>query len=242
MWLNCDLGESFGAWTMGLDSEVMPYIDAANIACGFHAGDPVVIAKTLSLAKQHNLKIGAHPSYPDKEGFGRRSMKLQPKELINCLHYQIAAVEGMAKVQNVTLDYVKPHGALYNDMMDDVELLKIVMQAISSYSNHLKLMMLATKQQDEHRLLASQYGISLYFEAFADRLYTDEGKLVSRTKPNAVHDKEQVLIQVKQLANNGCIITETGQMLYLEADTLCVHGDNLDGITEMKKIKAMLMS
>ena len=119
MKLNCDLGESFGAWQMGLDDQVMPHIDMANIACGFHAGDSDVIAKTLILAKQNAVEIGAHPSYPDKQGFGRRSMVLSKDELSNCLHYQIAALEGMAKVHGLTLGYVKPHGALYNDMMID---------------------------------------------------------------------------------------------------------------------------
>lgn len=240
MWLNCDLGESFGAWTMGLDEQVMPHIDAANIACGFHAGDPDVMANTLQLAKQHNVKIGAHPSYPDKQGFGRRSMKLKSQELINCLHYQIGSLEGMAKVQGLTLDYVKPHGALYNDMMDDAELLKLVMHAVSSYSPHLKLMLLATKEQGEHKRLAEQYGLSLYFEAFADRLYTDEGKLVSRTKPNAVHGKEHVLAQVTKLAKEGLVMTEHGHALYLDADTLCVHGDNLEAVAQITMIEQLL--
>ncbi|CCQ09259.1 Lactam utilization protein LamB [Pseudoalteromonas luteoviolacea B = ATCC 29581] len=240
MWLNCDLGESFGAWTMGLDEHVMPHIDAANIACGFHAGDPDVMANTLVLTKQHNVKIGAHPSYPDKQGFGRRSMKLKPQELIHCLHYQIAALEGMAKVQGLTLDYVKPHGALYNDMMDDVAILKTVMQAVSSYPSPLKLMILATKEQKAHRHLAEQYGLPLYFEAFADRLYTDEGKLVARTKPNAVHDKETMLEQVKSLSQSGYVVTENGKKLYLTADTLCVHGDNSAAVREIQAINALL--
>ncbi|WP_462163419.1 5-oxoprolinase subunit PxpA [Pseudoalteromonas xiamenensis] len=240
MWLNCDLGESFGAWSMGLDNEVMPYIDAANIACGFHAGDPVVIAKTLSLAKLHDLKIGAHPSYPDKEGFGRRSMKLESNELIHCLHYQIAALEGMARIQGLQLDYVKPHGALYNDMMTNTELLEIVMKAVSSYSRTLKLMLLATKEQDAHRALAKTYQLQLYFEAFADRLYTDEGMLVSRNKPLAVHASEKVLEQVTCLSKYGHVITENGQKLSMKADTLCVHGDNFEAITEIKRIRDLL--
>ena len=144
MKLNCDLGESFGAWKMGLDDCVMPHIDMANIACGFHAGDSDVIASTLALAKQNTVEIGAHPSYPDKQGFGRRSMTLTAQELSNCLHYQIAAIEGMAKLQGLTLSYVKPHGALYNDMMKDENLLLTVIKAIASYSPKLKLMIPAT--------------------------------------------------------------------------------------------------
>ena len=142
MKLNCDLGESFGAWKMGLDDQVMPHIDMANIACGFHAGDPSVMANTLKLAKQHNVMIGAHPSYPDKQGFGRRSMNLSVAELTQCLHYQIAALDGMAKVQGLTLRYVKPHGALYNDMMTNQQLLTTVMGAVASYPANLKLMIL----------------------------------------------------------------------------------------------------
>src|SRR5690606_37319966 len=117
MKLNCDLGESFGSWQMGLDADVMPYIDMANIACGFHAGDADVMAKTLQLAKQHGVAVGAHPSYPDLQGFGRRSMALSASEIINTMRYQIAALDGMALSAGVALSYVKPHGALYNDMM-----------------------------------------------------------------------------------------------------------------------------
>ena len=123
MKLNCDLGESFGSWKMGLDDQVMPHINMANIACGFHGGDPDVIATTLTLAKKNNVTVGAHPSYPDLQGFGRRSMALTTSELTNCIQYQIAALEGMAKIQGITLSYVKPHGALYNDMMANNDVL-----------------------------------------------------------------------------------------------------------------------
>lgn len=159
MKLNCDLGESFGAWQMGLDDEVMPHIDMANIACGFHGGDSDVMANTLALAKQHKVMIGAHPSYPDKQGFGRRSMVLTPQELSNCLHYQIAAIEGMARVQGLSLEYVKPHGALYNDMMVDETILTTVMQAVASYPSKLKLMILATANAEQHQQLIIDTGI-----------------------------------------------------------------------------------
>ncbi|MGO2365112.1 MAG: 5-oxoprolinase subunit PxpA [Pseudoalteromonas sp.] len=239
MKLNCDLGESFGAWKMGVDDEVMPHIDMANIACGFHAGDSDVIANTLALAKQHQVTIGAHPSYPDKQGFGRRSMNMSKEELSNCLHYQIAALEGMAKVQGLTLSYVKPHGALYNDMMADEAILTTVMQAISNYPSPLKLMILATKNTAKHQQQAKQLGIELILEAFADRLYTDEGHLVSRTIANSVHDKPALIAQVKQLVNKDSVTTQSGQQLTLNADCLCVHGDNAAGITLIKEIKAL---
>ncbi|MEI8607517.1 5-oxoprolinase subunit PxpA [Pseudoalteromonas sp. B160] len=239
MKLNCDLGESFGAWQMGLDEEVMPHIDMANIACGFHGGDSDVLARTLMLAKQHNVIIGAHPSYPDKQGFGRRSMALTPQELSNCLHYQIAAIEGMAKVQGLTLEYVKPHGALYNDMMADKTILTTVIQAVASYPSPLKLMLLATAKAEQHQQLAQQYNLELILEAFADRQYTDDGQLVSRKIAGSVHDKPALIAQVKQLLATGCVTTQSGNQLPLHADSLCVHGDNAAGIALIQEIKAL---
>ncbi|MEN8636765.1 5-oxoprolinase subunit PxpA [Pseudoalteromonas distincta] len=239
MKLNCDLGESFGAWKMGLDDDVMPHIDMANIACGFHAGDADVMANTLILAKQNNVQIGAHPSYPDKQGFGRRSMNLSASELINCLHYQIAAIEGMAKVQGLTLSYIKPHGALYNDMMADGKILQTVINAIASYPTDLKLMVLATKNANKHIRIAKSSGVDLILEAFADRQYTDGGHLVSRTLEGSVHNKAALLEQVTQLLSDGSVTTRTGKKLTLNAHSLCVHGDNADGIALIKDIKAL---
>ncbi|MCG7561139.1 MULTISPECIES: 5-oxoprolinase subunit PxpA [Pseudoalteromonas] len=242
MLLNCDLGESYGAWKMGLDSHVMPHIDLANIACGFHAGDPTVMANTLALAKAHHVGIGAHPGYPDLQGFGRRSMTLSDTELRNTLHYQIAALEGMARVQGMTLSYVKPHGALYNDMMRDEATLLQVLQTLSEYPAKLKLMLLATAEQAHHTRLAEQFGVELLFEAFADRLYTDQGQLSPRTLPNAVHDEANVLAQVKQLLAHGTVTTSSGQALPLKADTLCVHGDNMDSINQIVTIRKLLQT
>ncbi len=239
MKLNCDLGESFGMWKMGLDEQVMPHIDMANIACGFHAGDADVMARTLCLAKKHKVTIGAHPSYPDKQGFGRRSMAMSEKELTNCLHYQIAAIDGMATVHGLTLEYVKPHGALYNDMMREEHTLNIVMQAVARYPKPLKLMILATNQATKHKALASELGIELILEAFADRQYTDEGKLVSRALAGSVLEKPALLKQVKQLIEHGTVTTRSGQQLTLQADSLCVHGDNEAGIALIQEINAL---
>ena len=239
MKLNCDLGESFGMWKMGLDEQVMPHIDMANIACGFHAGDADVMASTLSLAKKHKVTIGAHPSYPDKQGFGRRSMAMSEKELTNCLHYQIAAIDGMATVHGLTLEYVKPHGALYNDMMRKEHTLNIVMQAVARYPKPLKLMILATNQAAKHKALATELGIELILEAFADRQYTDEGKLVSRALAGSVLEKPALLKQVKQLIEHGTVTTQSGQQLTLHADSLCVHGDNDAGIALIQEINAL---
>ena len=240
MLLNCDLGESFGAWKMGLDEHVMPHIDMANVACGFHAGDPDVLAQTLKLVNTHQVALGAHPSYPDRQGFGRRSMQLSEQEIINALHYQIAAIEGMAKVQGLTLSYVKPHGALYNDMMKSQRLLSCVIKAISHYPSELKLMVLATAQQANHQQLADDYKISLIFEAFADRLYTDEGLLTPRSEAGAVHDKSALLAQVKQLHQQGSVTTASGKSLSLRADTLCVHGDNEASIALIEEIRNVI--
>lgn len=240
MLLNCDLGESFGAWKMGLDEHVMPHIDMANVACGFHAGDPDVLAQTLKLVNTHHVTLGAHPSYPDRQGFGRRSMQLSEQEIINALHYQIAAIEGMAKVQGLTLNYVKPHGALYNDMMKSQRILSCVIKAISHYPSELKLMVLATAQQASHQQLADDYNVSLIFEAFADRLYTDEGLLTPRSESGAVHDKSALLAQVKQLHQQGSVTTASGKSLALRADTLCVHGDNEASIALIEEIRSVI--
>ncbi|MFC3096072.1 5-oxoprolinase subunit PxpA [Alteromonas sediminis] len=239
MKLNCDLGESFGAWTMGLDQAVIPHIDMANIACGFHAGDPDVIANTLSMTQQCGTQIGAHPSYPDQKGFGRRHMQILPDELINLLHYQIAALDGMARIHGQQLSYVKPHGALYNLMMADNSCRKTVMQAVSSYHSKLKLMILATAQADQHLKEAEQFGIGLLFEAFADRRYDINGHLLDRQKPGAVLNKAQILDQVNQLVKHNKVTTDCGRHITIMADTLCVHGDNSESIEMVKQIKAI---
>jgi 5-oxoprolinase (ATP-hydrolysing) subunit A len=240
MKLNCDLGESFGSWQMGLDSEVMPHIDMANIACGFHAGDADVMARTLTLAKQYGVSIGAHPSYPDLQGFGRRSMALSHSEIVNSLRYQIAALDGMARTEGLTLSYVKPHGALYNDMMSKSSVFAAVLDAVAGYYQPLKLMLLATPAQQPYRDLAAAAGVSLIFEAFADRRYTDEGKLTPRSEAGAVLHKAEMLAQVKQLVKQGTVTTVSGKTLALNADTLCVHGDNQAAIAQVQQIRALL--
>ena len=240
MLLNCDLGESYGSWTMGLDAEVMPHIDQANIACGFHGGDPVTIRKTLALAAQHGVSVGAHPAYPDLVGFGRRSMNLSTEEIIASLHYQVAALEGMAASGELQLSYVKPHGALYNDMMASNEVRAAIMQAISSYHRPLPLMLQATPDAHIHREEANALGVELLFEAFADRCYDDGGKLLSRSKPGAVHDRQRLLAQVEQLQGDGSVTTVSGQVIALRADTLCVHGDNMEGVQAIQAIRALV--
>ncbi|MGB1244847.1 MAG: 5-oxoprolinase subunit PxpA [Porticoccaceae bacterium] len=238
--LNCDLGESFGAWKMGLDDQVMPFIDQANIACGFHAGDPVVIKKTLLAAKRNNVQVGAHPSYPDISGFGRRSMKIPPVELIALLQYQIAALTGMATNLGIEVQYVKPHGALYNDMMADGHIRSAVMEAIAECHQPLAFMLQATPDAEIHRQEAQAFGLDVLFEAFADRCYDDNGALLSRAKEGAVHSREKMLEQVVQLQEQGTVTTISGHQLELQADSLCVHGDNMDGVNAIEKIRQLI--
>lgn len=235
--LNCDLGESYGSWTMGLDAAVMPFIDQANIACGFHAGDPLVMQNTLALAKTNNVKVGAHPGYPDLVGFGRRSMKCSKAEIIAFMQYQISALYGMAQSQGLTVEYVKPHGALYNDMMSNIEVRSAIMQAIAQFPYPITLMLQATPAYKIHQQEAEQLNIKLWFEAFADRCYDDDGKLLARSKTGAVHNKEKMIAQVEQLCTHGTVTTISGNNLAIHADTLCVHGDNMDGVNAIQEIR-----
>lgn len=238
--LNCDLGESYGNWPMGLDEAVMPYLDQANIACGFHGGDPVTIEKTLALAAANKVAIGAHPSYPDLVGFGRRSMALSDDELRTTLHYQIAALDGMASIAGLSLEYVKPHGALYNDMMATDRVRATVMDALRRYPRPLRLMLQATPDAEAHREEAREYGLDLWLEAFADRCYDDDGKLLSRRRPGAVHSRDRMLDQVRELASSGCVTTVSGRQLTLSVDSLCVHGDNEEGVQAIREIRGLL--
>jgi len=238
--LNCDLGESFGSWKMGRDDEVMPHIDQANIACGFHGGDPLVMEKTLTMAKQNGVMVGAHPAYPDLVGFGRRPMQCSADEISAFMHYQIAALEGMAKIQGLELAYVKPHGALYNDMMARDAVRAPIMKAIADFHMPVRLMLQATPQAEQHRNEAADHGIELWFEAFADRCYDDDGKLLSRARAGAVHTREKMLAQVEQICQQGTVTSVSGDTLELKPDTLCVHGDNDEGILAIKEIREII--
>jgi len=240
--LNCDLGESFGAWTMGMDQAVMPHIDQANIACGFHAGDHLVMQNTLSLAAKHGVMVGAHPGYPDLVGFGRRSIPHSYEEIKALMHYQMSALDGMAKVHGVEMQYVKPHGALYNDMMSDAAIRHAVMDAVATFHRPIKLMLLATAQADGHRQEAQKLGVELWFEAFADRCYDDDGKLLPRAKSGAVHNRAKMLAQVEELAKEGTVTTASGNKLKLNADTLCVHGDNNEAVNAIQEIRQLIHS
>ncbi|HIG36739.1 MAG TPA: 5-oxoprolinase subunit PxpA [Oceanospirillaceae bacterium] len=244
MLLNCDLGESYGSWTMGQDAKAMANIDQANIACGFHAGDPLVMQKTLTLAQQHKVMIGAHPAYPDLVGFGRRSMNCSSDEIMAFMQYQIAAMDGMARCQGLQLAYVKPHGALYNDMMTKLEVRQAVMQAMSTYNQShgrsLKLMLQATTLAATHEQEAQALSLELYFEAFADRRYEDDGRLMARSKSGAVLSHDAMMVQVAQLLDSGIITSANGAQLDLKVDSLCVHGDNDAGIAAIADIRQLI--
>lgn len=241
MLLNCDLGESFAVWTMGADAEVMPLIDQANIACGFHAGDPMVMQKTVRLALSHNVSLGAHPAYPDLQGFGRRSMACAPDEITAFVLYQIGALQNIAAAEGGQLAYVKPHGALYNDMMRDAAVLNAVLVAINRTPLPLALMAMSTANNTALKQLCAEHNVSLFLEAFADRAYDQDGFIVSRNQPGAVYQQQEKIIeQATKLATGAAIQTLTGEDLILEADTLCVHGDNPESIQAVKAIRVAL--
>lgn len=238
--LNADLGEGAGGIDLDVDAAVMPHIHQANIACGFHAGDQMSMRKTLQLAGQHGVMIGAHPGYRDLEGFGRRSMAHTPEEIAALLHYQVAALDGMARSMGLTLAYVKPHGALYNDMMKDAQLRRAVMEAVATFYQPLHLMIQATPEAEVHRREAAALGVPLWLEAFADRCYEDNGLLVPRSSSGAVLSREQTLAQVASLVETGEIITAGGLRLPMAADTLCVHGDNPESIRVIRELRQLV--
>ncbi|MBA4502850.1 LamB/YcsF family protein [Marinobacterium sp. 3-1745] len=239
--LNCDMGESFGAWRMGLDEQVMPLVDLANIACGFHASDPMTMTHTVLLARHAGTTIGAHPGYPDLTGFGRRSMQCHPQEIVSMMQYQIGALAGIARAHGVKVSYVKPHGALYNDMMKDHDILRAVLEGVTRYDPSLPLMLMATADNRPVQAVAAEFGAQLMFEAFADRAYDANGFLISRGVPGAVYEDEaRILGQTLQLAETGMVRALDGTRVRLEADTLCVHGDNAESVRAVQHIRTEL--
>jgi len=227
MKLNCDAGESFGSWKMGLDEAVLPFVDMANFACGFHAGDPLIMDASIKLALKHNVDIGAHPAYPDLMGFGRRSMACSLDEIEALVLYQIGALYGFVKANGATLSYVKPHGGLYNDMMKDLRIFKAVATAVARFDKTLKLMILSMVDTAAYEAVAQELGLELLYEVFADRAYDDNGLLVPRSQKGSVlHDTQAVIVRLNLLQNEGLLETISGKKIALKADTLCVHGDN----------------
>lgn len=225
--INCDMGESFGAYTIGMDEAVIAHISSANIACGFHAGDPMVLNRTVRLAAERGVGVGAHPGYPDLMGFGRRNLTCSPQEVRNYVIYQVGAIKAFCDVHGVALQHVKPHGGLYNMAAENEVLAQAIAEAVAAVDRQLLLVALAGKNAPRVREIAAAAGLRVLFEAFPDRAYTPRGTLVSRSKPGAViKDPETVAKRALMMAADGVVIAEDGTRLALEADTLCVHGDN----------------
>lgn len=237
--LNSDLGESFGAWTMGNDDHILPIVSSANIACGFHAGDPLGILKTVQHASTLGVSIGAHVAYPDLVGFGRRNMDLSRDELIADVLYQISALDGLSKVAGSAVKYVKPHGALYNTIATDPVQAQAVIDAIQMYNPELVLVALAgSKLLDQ----AKQSGLKVVAEAFADRAYNSDGSLVSRRLAGAVlHDAEYVAKRVVSMLQKGGVESIDGIFTPIQADTICLHGDTAGALDMSLAIKDELL-
>ncbi|MFW2104083.1 LamB/YcsF family protein [Acinetobacter guillouiae] len=238
--LNSDLGESFGSWKMDNDEQILPVVSSANIACGFHAGDPLGILKTLQQAVKLDVTIGAHVSYPDLVGFGRRNMDLSQDELIADVLYQISALDGLAKVAGSKVQYVKPHGALYNTIAKDSVQAEAVIEAIKMYNPALVLVALAGSNLVAQ---ARQAGLKVVSEAFADRAYNRDGSLVSRRLEGAVlHDAEFVAKRVVAMLKNGGVESIDGVFTPIQADTICLHGDTAGALEMSAAIKAELLT
>ncbi len=238
--LNCDLGESFGRYTLGLDEEVIPYISSANIACGFHASDPEIMEKTVTRARQHGVHIGAHTGFPDLLGFGRREMKLSKGEARTYTMYQIGALEAFCKAAGVPLYHVKPHGAFYNMAAKDYDLALAICEGIAAVNPELILLGLSKSQME---VAAKAVGLSFKREVFADRAYEDDGTLVARSKPGSmIEDEELAIRRIIGMIKQGKVTSVSGKEIELQADSICVHGDGAKALEFVKMIRSALQA
>jgi UPF0271 protein len=238
--LNCDMGESYGAWRMGADAELMPLISSANIACGFHAGDPATVRKTVRLAVDHGVAVGAHPSLPDLQGFGRRLMKITAQDMYDLVLYQAGAVEAFARAAGVKLHHVKCHGALYNMAANDEALSDALVRAVKDLGEGVILYALSGSVNLRKAKLA---GIQAAGEVFADRGYTDEGTLSPRDKPGAmIEDAAQAVKQALAMVEEGYVTSLGGKRVAVAADTLCLHGDQPGAVAFAKEIRKTFAS
>lgn len=236
--LNSDLGESFGQWQMGDDAAMLKIVSSANIACGFHAGSPTGILATLRAAMQNNVVVGAHVAYPDLVGFGRRNMDLSYSELFADVIYQIGALIGLATTAGTDVRYVKPHGALYNTIAQDKHQAMAVIDAILALDKQLELVVLAGSPLVQW---AKDAGLNTVAEAFADRAYHADGRLVSRQQAGAVlHDPQQVAERMVQLVQQGGLMSIEGQFTPIEADSICVHGDSPGAVEMARQLRLAL--
>ena len=239
--LNCDMGESYGAWRMGDDAHAMPLIDQANLACGFHAGDPLTMQRSVALAVAHGVSIGAHPAYPDLAGFGRRHLACSAEEVQALVLYQLGALQAFCQVAGVRVEYVKPHGALYHDMLGNDQTLQAVLRACARFRQGLPLMVQALPDNQREQHLADAAGVPLLFEAFADRAYLPDGRLAPRQQAGAVHlTAESILAQAIAISRQQTFADIHGQPLLLKADSLCVHGDNAESLAVLRRLRAQL--
>jgi len=238
--LNADLGESFGAWTMGEDAALLGVVNSANIACGFHAGDPLVMRKTVRTALAAGVGLGAHPAYPDLQGFGRRPMTLAPAELEAVILYQIGALAGMAAAEGGRLSHVKPHGALNNQACEDAALADVVARAVRDFDRELVLLAPALS---ELQAAGQRAGLAVAAEIFADRAYTDAGTLVPRSRPGAViHDTGAVVAHVLRMLQAGGIVAVSGKLLPTAMHSICVHGDTPGAVDNARRLRAALQA
>jgi len=236
--LNCDMGESFGRYTLGMDEAAMAHITSANIACGFHASDPDVMDRTVKLAVENKVGVGAHPGFPDLMGFGRRKMDCSPEEITNLMIYQIGALSAFCKVNGTRLRHVKPHGALYMAAVEDPEVARAVARAILAVDPDLLYVALAGIKGETMTAMGNEMGLKVVYEAFPDRAYTPEGNLVSRKLPGAViKDPDQVAKRALLMAKEGRVVAVDGTSIELDAQTLCVHGDNPAAVDLVKNIR-----
>ena len=238
--INADMGESFGHYKLGHDEELIKYVTSINVACGLHGGDPNVIRKTVSLAKKYKVKVGAHPSYPDLQGFGRRSMKMSPDEITNFIIYQLGVVSAFLKVEGLKLSHIKPHGALYNDAAKDEKIAIAIGNAVLLFEKTLPIVGLAKSKAIK---VWKDMGLNVKEEVFADRNYNDNGTLVSRTEKDAViKDPKLIAERVYDMVYKGKITSKYGKIIDVSFDTICIHGDTEDAVLIAKKIKEKLSS
>ena len=234
--LNSDLGDSFGPWPMGLDEQVIPHVTSANIACGFHAGDPGTMRRTVRLAEAAGLGIGAHPGFPDLRGFGRRNLAASPSEVRDDLVYQIGALTAFTRAKK--LQHVKPHGALYNMAVPGGDLAQAIAEAVLEVDSSLILVALAGSRWATQ---AEQMGLRVAREAFADRAVQADGTLVPRSRPGAVvHDPGEVVERTLRLVTEGTVVAITGEIVAMRADTVCLHGDTPDAVVLAAALRTAL--
>lgn len=236
--LNCDMGESFGAWRMGSDAELMNYVSSINVACGFHAGDAQTMRETVQLAIKKGVAIGAHPSFPDLQGFGRRNMSLSPQEIFDVVLYQISALKGICEAFSTKLRHVKPHGALYNLAAKDSAVARAVADAVRKIDANLILFGLAGSCSISE---AEKIGLKTASEVFADRTYQSDGSLTPRNQPNALIDSiEKSILQVLQMISYKTVTATNGEQIPIAAETICIHGDGTHAVEFAKAINRRL--